>query len=72
MASDHDEKIGEMRARVAALEADMRELKADVKILLSILQQAKGGWRVMAALAGLMGAVAGAGAATFLRLKFGA
>lgn len=55
-----DREIGELTARVAALEVDMHEFGQDVKQILATMNQAKGGWRLMMAVAGLSGAVGAA------------
>ncbi len=53
----NEREMGELVARVQALEDDMKEFGQDVKAIRSILDQAKGGWRMMITVAGLSGAV---------------
>lgn len=56
--SDIDLKeYGKLTAQVERLEADVTELRADVKSMIAILEQAKGGWRTLMLIGGLAGAV---------------
>lgn len=56
--------MGRLEARVDALESELREIKADVKSILALVNQAKGGWRTLI----LVGAVAGATGALVTKL----
>lgn len=46
---------GKMQAEVAQLAKDVHELKDMVKTMSDIMQQAKGGWRVLAMVGGVAG-----------------
>ena len=53
--------IGRHDAEIDALQSDMKELKHDVKKILSTLSEARGGWKTLllvAGIAGTMGALA--------------
>lgn len=49
--------IGRHDAEIDALKADMEELKRDVKMVLSTLAEARGGWKTLMLVAGVAGAV---------------
>ena len=54
-----DREIGEVSARLTALERDMAELRDDIKWMRDQVQQSKGGWRTIAFLisaSGILGA----------------
>jgi|TARA_R100000455_G_C6262320_1_gene117620 chromosome condensin MukBEF ATPase and DNA-binding subunit MukB len=56
-----DREIGEVSARLTALERDMAELRDDIKWMRDQVQQSKGGWRTIAFLisaSGILGAFA--------------
>lgn len=56
--------IGRLEARVDGLEAELREIKGDVKAILALVNQAKGGWKTLV----IVGAVAGAAGALITKL----
>lgn len=56
--------IGRLEGRVNALEAELREIKTDVKAILALVNQAKGGWKTLV----IVGAVAGADGALVTKL----
>lgn len=54
-----DREIGEHDARLNALEKQMDEIRDDVKSILSVLSEARGGWKTLmlvGGIAGMMGA----------------
>lgn len=54
-----DREMGEHDARLKALEQQVAELRADVKSILSVLNEARGGWKTLmlvGGIAGMMGA----------------
>jgi hypothetical protein len=61
-ASSVEERLATLEANQRNLAADVTELKADVKVVLATLSQARGGWKallLLASLAGAAGAFAG-------------
>jgi prefoldin subunit 5 len=56
--------MGRLEARVDAVESELREIKADVKSILALVNQAKGGWKTLV----VVGAVAGAAGALVTKL----
>lgn len=56
--------LGRLEARVDALESELREIKADVKSILALVNQAKGGWKTLV----IVGAIAGASGALVTKL----
>ena len=50
-----DSEVARLSVEVATLKADMAEVKADVKCLLAKMNQAKGGWMTLIAVAGIAG-----------------
>jgi hypothetical protein len=58
--------VGRLEARVDAQESELREIKADVKAILALVNQARGGWKTLVA----VGAVAGAMGALVTKLGF--
>ena len=54
------EERGAMRAEIRHLAVAVTSLQADVKDLTAALNQARGGWKALAALSGLGGAMTGA------------
>jgi hypothetical protein len=58
--------MGRLEARVDAQESELREIKADVKAILALVNQAKGGWKTLV----VVGAVAGAMGALVTKLGF--
>jgi hypothetical protein len=62
--TDIERDIGRLEGRVDALESEIREVKADVKAILAVVNQAQGGWRTIV----MVGAVAGAVGALLAKL----
>lgn len=58
--------IGRLEARADALESELREIKGDVKAILALVNQARGGWKTLV----VVGAVAGAVGALVTKLGF--
>ena len=54
------QQFGRLTAQVERLEADVTELRSDVKSMIAMLEQAKGGWRTLMLVGGLGGAVGAA------------
>jgi len=44
--------LGQHGAQIKALQEDMTEVRTDVKAILAVLSEAKGGWRVVMLVAG--------------------
>ena len=59
MTSNIDRDIGNMDARLSALEADMHEVRTDVRDIRDTLLNVKGGWRVLVAVGALSSAFHG-------------
>jgi hypothetical protein len=60
MASDLDEKsqmLGQHEARLDNLEASVKEVRDDVKRVLTHLERAKGSWKTLVAIGGITTAV---------------
>lgn len=55
--TDIQRDLGRFETRLDALEADMRELKGDVKAIRTTIDEAKGGWRMLLAVGGAAGMV---------------
>ena len=47
-----ERELGEIKARLAALEADQHEIKEDVRQIRDTILTARGGWKTLAAAAG--------------------
>lgn len=62
--TDMQRDLGRLEARVDALESELREIKADVKSILALVNQAKGGWKTLV----IVGAIAGASGALVTKL----
>jgi hypothetical protein len=60
MSAELQRDLGRLEAEVAALKADVDEMRTDLKTILAALAQVKGGWRVLMA-AGALGAALMAG-----------
>lgn len=69
MTSELHERVGQHGAEIKALQSDMSEMKGDVKTILAMLNQAKGGWKTLLLVAGVAGA-AGALAAKLFPVFF--
>ena len=52
-----NEDIGSLKARVDALDREMREMRDDIKSILAILNQTKGSWKTLVLIGGLSGAI---------------
>ena len=52
-----DVEVIKLGVEVDSLKTDMAELKADVKCLLAKMNQAKGGWMTLIAVAGIAGSM---------------
>lgn len=50
-------QFGKLIAQVERLEADVTDLRSDVKSLIVMLEQARGGWRTLLMIGGFAGAV---------------
>jgi len=70
MAENVSRELGEHDARLTAVERDVRDIKTDVKAIRSLVEQARGGWKIMM-LVGGGGATLG-GVATLILRKLGA
>lgn len=57
MSEDMHRDLGRHEAEIEALQADMRDLKRDVKTILTTLSEARGGWRTLMLVSGVAGAV---------------
>lgn len=55
-----DREMGDMQARLRALEKNAVEMRADIKSILAVLSEARGGWKAMLAVGAVSGAI-GAG-----------
>lgn len=49
--------IGKLEARTEALEDDIQEIRADVKSILAIMNQTKGGWKTLVVVGGISGSL---------------
>lgn len=56
--------LGRLEARVDGLEAALREIKADIKAILGLINQARGGWKMLV----VTGAIAGATGALITKI----
>lgn len=56
-APSNERELGELSARITALEDDVREARADIKQLLEFTQQARGSWKTLMSVAGASAAV---------------
>jgi hypothetical protein len=70
-AAEFQVELAELRVEVRHLAHAVGELKGDVKDLTTALNQARGGWKVIGAIAGLGGAIAGALTSALIKLKLG-
>jgi hypothetical protein len=68
---DFQIELAELRVEVRHLAGAVVELKGDVPDLTSALNQARGGWKAIGAIAGLGGAVAGALTSALIKMKLG-
>ena len=49
--------LGQLEARVNALESEMREIRDDVKQVLAILNQTRGSWKTLVIIGGISGSI---------------
>jgi hypothetical protein len=59
MAVVDDRAFGALEAEVASLQRDIADLRGEVRELTSLIQQVKGGWKTLAWMAGVGGAMVG-------------
>ena len=57
--ADLARQLGRLEGEVAGLKDDMATVKADLRTMVDALAQAKGGWKVIAAVASIGGFVGG-------------
>lgn len=57
MTDEMQRDLGRHEAEIESLQSDMRDLKKDVKLILSTLSEARGGWRTLLLVGGVAGAV---------------
>jgi len=55
-----DRDLGRLEARMDAVEQDIAEMRADVKAIRTTLDEARGGWRTLALVAGAAGSAGAA------------
>jgi len=60
MSEINPQEFGRLAAKVEQLEKDVAELRADVKSLIVMLEQARGGWKTLMLVGGMAGAVGAA------------
>ena len=56
MTEEIHRDLGRHEAEIMSLQADMRELKSDVKTILNTLSEARGGWKTLMLIGGIAGA----------------
>ena len=57
MLPEERERLAILESRFNTLEKTVDETQADVKTILAFINQSKGGWKTMAAVAGASGAI---------------
>jgi hypothetical protein len=57
MSEALERAIGVHEAKIEGLQADVSEIKADVKLIRETLAEARGGWKTLMLVAGASGAV---------------
>lgn len=62
-----EREVGSLEARIVALENDMRDIRADVRVIRDVVVGLKGGWRTLCLIVALSASL-GAGAAKMLAL----
>lgn len=50
-------RLAKVEAKADSMERDMKEMRGDVKTLLALVNQTKGGWKVILLIGGISGAV---------------
>lgn len=55
----YDEVLGRHAAQIEQLRSDVHEIKTDLKALVAVFSEAKGSWRVLAAIAGAAATIGG-------------
>lgn len=69
MATSFDREIGELRARMAAVEAEVHDMRRDVREIRDALLGLRGGWRALSLLVALSASL-GAAASKFVTWWF--
>jgi hypothetical protein len=59
-APNNERELGELSARITALEDDVKEARADIRQLLEFTQQARGSWKMVMGIAGASAAIGAA------------
>lgn len=59
MTENEQRTIGRLEAKIEALESQSSDIMAELKSIRATLAEAKGGWRVLMAVAGISSAVGG-------------
>lgn len=57
MANEYDREIGEMTAKITALETSVAEMRTDLRAVRETLSEARGSWRTLLAVAGFSSAL---------------
>lgn len=55
--SEYEREIGEMSARIGALEMTVTEMRHDLRMVRDTLNEARGSWRTLLAVAGFSSAI---------------
>ena len=55
----NDFTLGQHTAQISDLQSDMKEVKQDVKQILSLVSEVKGGWKTLALIGAATGGVTG-------------
>lgn len=53
----NEREIGNLEARMAAVEEDIKEIRHDVREMLEFMQQARGSWKTVMGIAGASAAL---------------
>lgn len=69
MSPSYEREMGELSARVGAMETDLKDMKIDVRTIRDEIVGAKGGWRAVVLIAGISGTLTAA-AMKFLPFLF--
>lgn len=59
MAATPEERIARLEAQMADVRDDISEIKGDTKAIRTVIDQTKGGWKVMVMVSGLSATVGG-------------
>jgi hypothetical protein len=68
--TDASRELGELSARITALEGDMRDLRRDVREIRDALVTVRGGWKALTLIVGISASL-GAAFAKFMPLLLG-